>query len=221
MPYNQQILLVEGDQDKSFFEKICKKLSLDATVQVAPPKDIGGMYNTKGGVFNHLEVLLPLLSDGQITNIAVIVDADYIRHGSGYRKTIEKISEILEDFDFQLKTNLANENGLYFENSDGLHDFGLWVMPNNAQEGMLEDWIKFCVKEDEKILFQHASDVVQNLLHPKFKPHLTTKAEIATWLAWQKTPGHGLYSAIKEELLDENSMTFQNLCQWLKHIFPN
>ena len=221
MPDSKQILLVEGDSDKSFFEKICKKLSLNTTT-VVPPKDIGGTHNTKQGVLNQIPTLLKQLNDGQTTNIAAIVDADYVdTHGLGCQKTIEQIAEILNNFDFQLKTNIANKNGLYFENLDGLPDFGLWVMPDNKQNGMLEDWIKSCIKEDEKVLFQHATDVVQNLPHPKFKPHLTTKAEVATWLAWQKTPGHGLYSAVKEELLDENSVMFQNLCKWLKDIFPN
>ncbi|MCK5720641.1 MAG: hypothetical protein KAH84_11950 [Thiomargarita sp.] len=219
MPDGKQILLVEGTSDKSFFEKICKNLSLDATVKVTPPKDIGGTHNSKGGVLNQIPILLPQLNDGQKTNIAAIVDADYIRHGSGYQKTIEQIAKILNDFDFQLKTDIPNKNGLYFENSDGLPDFGLWVMPDNKQEGMLEDWIKSCIKDDENSLFQHASDTVHNLSHPKFKPHLTTKAEIATWLAWQKTPGHGLYSAINDKLLDEDSIIYQNLCRWLKDIF--
>jgi len=137
---SKQILLVEGDSDKSFFEKICKNLSLDATVKVTPPKDIGGTHNSKSGVLNQIPILLPQLNDGQKTNIAAIVDADYVStHGLGCERTIEQIAKILNDFDFQLKTNIPNENGLYFENSDGLSDFGLWVMPDNKQEGMLED----------------------------------------------------------------------------------
>ena len=62
MDHSKKILLVEGDSDKSFFEKICKKLSLDTIVQVAPPKDLGGRRNSKEAVFQRLEILLKQLA---------------------------------------------------------------------------------------------------------------------------------------------------------------
>jgi len=216
---SKKILLVEGESDKNFFEEICKKLNLDTTVQVAPPKDLGGNYNTKGGVLNHLEILLPQLDDGQITNLAAIVDADYIEHGGGNQKTVERVSEILNPLGFSINANIPAQEGLYFEHPDGLPDFGLWVMPDNNLDGMLEDWIGKCIKNEEKDLFEHAISAVTSLDAPKFKPHLQTKAEIATWLAWQKTPGRGLSSTIKDSLLDEDHNNFQQLCLWLKHIF--
>jgi hypothetical protein len=219
MANSQKILLVEGETDKSFFEEICKKLSLNTIVRVAPPRDLGGTHNTKGGVLNHLKILLPQLEDGQLTNIAVVVDADYIEHGSGGQKTVEQVSKVLESFGFTLKNSTSNSEGLLFKHSDGLRDFGLWVMPNNNREGMLEDWIIESIKNDEKALFQQATTAVQQLSSPKFKPHLQAKAEVATWLAWQKTPGHGLYSVMKEGLLDENSVPYTQLGNWLKSIF--
>ena len=216
-----KILLVEGETDKSFFKKICEHLSLDTTVQVAPPKDLGGTYNTKGGVANHLKILLPQLEDGQITHIAVVVDADYIKHGGGYQKTINTLSDIVEPSGFVLQRNKPVNSGLYFKNSDGLADFGLWIMPDNQQEGMLEDWIKLCIKESEKGLFQQASQAVQKISSPKkFKEHLTTKVEVATWLAWQKKPGHGLYCVMDGDgLLNYESPLFKEIEQWLLRIF--
>jgi len=219
MANSKKILLVEGETDKSFFEEICKKLYLNTTVQVAPPRDLGGTHNNKEGVLNHLEILLPQLEDGQLKNIAVIVDADYIKHGSGHQKTVERVSNILEPFGFTLQNITSNQKGLLFKHSDGLENFGLWVMPNNNHEGMLEDWIVDCIKNTENSLFQQATTAVQQLSPPKFKSHLQTKAEVATWLAWQKTPGHGLKSVMNESLLDENSPPYIGLSDWLKSIF--
>lgn len=73
---NDRLLLVEGESDKSFFEEICKTLGLHYIVTVALPKSVGGSYNTKEGVFNHLPNLLKQLCDAQITRLAVVVDAD-------------------------------------------------------------------------------------------------------------------------------------------------
>jgi len=58
MVASAKVRLVEGDADKSFFEKVCEKLFLDTSVQVAAPKDVGGGRNSKEAVFQRLEVLL-------------------------------------------------------------------------------------------------------------------------------------------------------------------
>lgn len=214
----KKILLVEGDADKSFFQKICKNLSLDTYVQVAPPKDLSGTHNSKEGVFQQLGLLFPQLNDGELTHIAVVVDADYLaQHGLGYQKTIDRITSIVEPFGFELDQDA--QSGICFKNPDGLADFGLWIMPNNQQEGMLEDWIKTCISETEQTLFQQATDAVQNIPTPKFPAHLTSKAEVATWLAWQKQPGHGLYAVIKDQLLDYESPLFKELERWLLNVF--
>ena len=109
--------------------------------------------------------------------------------------------------------------GVLFQHDDGLADFGLWVMPNNRDEGMLEDWIKHCIHPDENDLFAHAGTVVDTLPQTKFKPIHISKAEVATWLAWQKKPGHGLYHSVEENLIDTNSVLFKELSDWLNHIY--
>ena len=214
----EKVLLVEGDADKSFFKKVCEKLSLDASVQVAVPKDVGGRSNSKEAVFQRLTVLLKQLDDGKITHIALVVDADYPEyHGLGCQKTIDRVTAIVKPFDFKLDQEVAS--GLCFKHSDGFADLGLWVMPDNQQEGMLEDWIKSCVKEDEQTLFNQSIAAVQTIESPKFGSHSISKAEVATWLAWQKQPGHGLYEAIRGELLDDKSPLFNEMERWLLQIF--
>jgi len=218
MEHSSKVLLVEGDSDKSFFQKICKNLSLNTSVKVAPPKDLGGQRNSKEGVFQQLQLLLPQLNDGTYTHIGIVVDADYKQqHGLGYEGTIARVNGIVQPYDFELDQDSAH--GIRFKSKEGFADFGLWIMPDNRQEGMLEDWIKLCVKESEQELFQQATDAVQHLANPKFPEHLTSKAEVATWLAWQKQPGHGLYGAIKDDLLDSSSVLFEELKQWLLEIF--
>lgn len=216
----KKILLVEGEADKGFFEEICKKLTLDTSVLVAPPIDLGGTHNTKGGVSNHLKILLPQLDDGQITHIAVVVDADYDQHGGGYHRTMANLAGIIEPFGFVVENKSHAVSGICFKNSNGLADLGLWIMPGNQDDGMLEDWIKSCVSENEQALFDLAMQAVDQIAMPKFKPHLSTKAEVATWLAWQKKPGQGLYAAIENKLLNDEYPLFKELEDWLLKVFP-
>jgi hypothetical protein len=212
-------LLVEGEADRSFLKEVCKTLGLHTSVTVAPPKDVGGSHNTKEGVFNHLPILLNQLGDAQITRLAVVVDADSEDNGGGYNRAIDRVTEIVKSYGFTLRTN--PDGGVLFQHDDGLADFGLWVMPNNYDEGMLEDWIKSCVHSNEHKLFTHAKEVVGELSLPKFKPIHRSKAEVATWLAWQKQPGHGLYRAIEDQLIDMDSKLFLELKDWLTHIYSS
>jgi len=219
MAMPDRILLVEGEGDKSFFVEICKNLELHTYVNVAPPKDIGGYHNTKEGVFNYLPTLLNQLGDAQITRLAVVVDADSAANGSGYKHVIDKVKNIVKPHGFTLASDPVG--GVIFKHDDGLADFGLWVMPNNCDEGMLEDWIKSCVHPDENKLFEHAKNVVDTLTQKKFESIHISKAEVATWLAWQEQPGHGLYRAVEDQLIDTNSALFLESKVWLTHIYSS
>jgi hypothetical protein len=220
MTGTDHILLVEGESDRAFFEQICKVLGLDTRVTVAPPKSLAkeGAYNSKEGIFNYLPTLLGQLADGQTSRLAVVVDADSTANGGGYTQAIKKITDILTPHGFFLAPNTVG--GIVFKHNDGLADFGLWVMPNNSDEGMLEDWIKQCIHPNEQDLFTHAKSVVATLPSPKFKPIHLSKAEVATWLAWQKQPGHGPYRAVEDKLIDPSGTQYKNLIAWLNHIFP-
>lgn len=219
---SKNILLVEGEADRSFFEVICRQLSIDASIHVAAPKDLIASQvtkNTKEGVFSLLPELLKQLEDGTTEKLAVVVDADSMVNGGGFQKACDRVGRIVKPAGFDLVTS-RSAAGLVFENSDGFADLGLWVMPNNADEGMLEDWIKQCLHPGEDALYQHAGTSIDAIPGgPKFKPLHRTKAEVATWLAWQEKPGHGLYNAASPDLLNTSAPLFVDMHAWLQHVF--
>lgn len=215
----KNILLVEGEADRGFFEALCRMLGISVDVRVATPKDTGGTHNTKEGVLSHLtKVLLPQLQDGQLERIGVVVDADRAMHGSGFAATLQRFTEALAQSNY--RRNPVATSGLVFTHQDGLANLGLWIMPNNADEGMLEDWIKQCLHSDETGLYQHGEASIDAIPGaPKFQPWHRTKAEVATWLAWQKKPEHGLYNAAQSDLLNADAPLFKGLQMWLTHVF--
>ncbi|MEI6068024.1 MAG: DUF3226 domain-containing protein [Methylococcaceae bacterium] len=217
MANQDRVLLVEGETDQGFLIEVLKALNLQVDVKVAPPKELGGTYNSKQGVFNYLPNLLKQLADGSLINLAVVIDADTAPDG-GYQRTYDLVNAIVEPIGYSLKADSIS--GLIFEHNDGLADFGLWIMPDNTQEGMLEDWLKECIHHNEQALFVHAQSVVEELPKPqKFKSIHRSKAEVATWLAWQKQPGHGLYRAVTDQLLDSKKPLYSQMTTWLKHIY--
>ncbi len=220
----ENIILVEGQSDKSFFEAVLKKISLTAVVRVYVPKDRGTGHNSKQGVLNKLSTELKNIQDNNESRLAVILDADSQPNG-GLQHTLDQFDQKVNPDGYfrDLSKNLNNQNseGFVYQHNDGLNNIGLWVMPNNCHEGMLEDWIKSCMHTKENELFEHVVASIDNIPDaPKFKPIHKSKAEVATWLAWQTKPGHGLYQTIESDLLDVTNNDYQQLVTWLKTIFP-
>ena len=219
MGKSKRILLVEGVNDRSFYERLCQAHKLDTKVTIAPPRDVGGDFNTKQGAINHLPNLLKLMPDAQLERLALIVDADNAADGGGYSRTVAQISKLLGDFGFETKPTKVATGGLVFQHKDGLADFGLWVMPNNQDEGILEDWIQQSIVAGDHPLSAHAKAIVASLPNKKFTPVRLRKAEVATWLAWQARPGEGLYYAVEGNLLDKNAPLYTGLKSWLVQVF--
>jgi hypothetical protein len=222
---SSKVLLVEGDADRDLFTQLCQNLAFSPKIRVASPRDLNTeSRNGKQSVLKQVSILLKNIADmeagSRSRRLAVVIDADYKAEGGlGYQKTVEQFVDIVGKHGFVLVPASDSNNGLVFQHSDGLPDLGLWVMPNNDSDGMLEDWVKHCVHQDETVLFNHAKSVVDSLNPKKFKPIHLSKAEVATWLAWQEQPGHGLYLTAKAQLLDPSSLLYINLIAWLRHIY--
>jgi hypothetical protein len=219
MSKEECLLLVEGLNDKSFYEEFCRAHALMTSVTVAKPKDVGGRRNTKQGAINHLPLLLQQLADGRLKKLALIVDADQIVDGGGFLRTVEQVASVIQPFDYSVQPEILAGGGLIFPHNDGLAEFGLWVMPNNRDDGSLEHWIQDCVHFNEVNLFLKAKDSLKDLDPTKFDEIRVPKAEVATWLAWQRKPGEGHYFTIAENLLDQTSEKYAALKNWMERIF--
>lgn len=219
MAASSRILLVEGRSDEAFFDALCEMHALKAKVRVAPPRILGGKANNKEGLLNLLPLQLEQLADGSLERLALIVDADFpVTNGLGFAKTYKRVEDVLREYGFS-PVKRAGVGGLLFSSSEDFHDIGLWIMPDNKNDGMLEDWVKAGIIGTEAALFARATNAVHSLPQPKFKPLHVVKAEVATWLAWQDAPGRGMEHAAKAGLLDQQSLQYKKLLSWLTHIF--
>lgn len=219
---SKRVLLVEGINDESFFRAVINKHGLNASVVVAAPKSIGGNANTKNGAINQLPILLNGLADGSKERVGLVVDADFVQFGQGFKATIESVVNMVSPLGYVTPPVHIKNGGMVFQHNDGLPDFGLWVMPNNKDDGIVEDWVKASISPAENELFTQGKKAVAAIKAPKFQGHRLSKAEVATWLAWQAKPGEGLYYPISEELLvDAKTQPVLGLVSWMKTIFNN
>ncbi|HEO70462.1 MAG TPA: hypothetical protein ENN80_04310 [Candidatus Hydrogenedentes bacterium] len=97
---------------------------------------------------------------------------------------------------------------------------GIWIMPDNHAEGILEDFLRFLVPEGSRLL-EHVESSVASIPEGEclFPKQATPKAIIHTWLAWQEEPGKPLGTAITARYLDPEVEQVDVLVGWLKRIF--
>lgn len=216
---SKNILLVEGESDKYFFNQFikcfCSSLSVD--VKVVTPKDVSsGGYNNKQGAFAQLS----LLSKGtaEQMRLGLIVDADQKNHGGGVANTIEQLNQALVKNQFQSGIKSQTNSGYFFEHA--LHKCGVWITPNNQDDGIVEDFLLQSVKDKpNQSLLQHAKQIVDGLPTPtNFNAHKISKAYFSTWLAWQEQPSE-ISNLFRDHLIDENNIDFINLKSWLIELF--
>ena len=94
-------------------------------------------------------------------------------------------------------------------------------MPDNRQNGMLEDFISFLIPHDDRLL-----PVVDSIIEKieadkinKYKMIHHSKASVHTWLAWQEEPGTPLGAAITKRYLTTEEVTCKRLIDWMNNLF--
>ena len=100
---------------------------------------------------------------------------------------------------------------------------GVWIMPDNLQSGMLEDFVRYLIPENDllypfvdTVLAQIETDDIANRYNPNVH---RAKAFIHTWLAWQKDPGTPMGLALTKTYLDHNTALCLRFVDWLNRLF--
>jgi hypothetical protein len=223
-----KVLLVEGPDDRDFFMAALKNSGFEnVEIKLAVPRDIHPDVRGNGvdNLLTALELQIKkLLEDDGPDALGVVLDADY-KTGDpscdfGFSVRQNQVATILAQHGWQPALSGLSK-GEIFQNSNGLPLIGLWVMPDHQNDGMLEDFVTPLVNGlDQKNLLTHAQHTVSLLPTILFNPKLhTTKASIATWRAWQKTPGASLSKLIGNEALDLSLSPAAEFVDWLKATF--
>jgi hypothetical protein len=115
--------------------------------------------------------------------------------------------------------DILPETGLIIENET--QKVGVWIMPNNNSNGMLEDFISFLVPENDPLL-PIVDETLQHIENQKLNQYANihkSKAKIHTWLAWQENPGTPMGQSITREYLSTDKQTCQKFIAWLTELF--
>jgi hypothetical protein len=197
-------LLVEGNDDQHVIWALCVKFNLRQNFEVIDCKGIEKLY----------EQIPVRFKQSGINTIGIIVDAD-----TNLQSRWTSLKGLLTKQGFTMPEELPAE-GLILSNADNKR-IGVWIMPNNNLNGMLEDFISFLVPKDDKLL-PIVNATLQNLEDQKLNKYSIThksKAAIHSWLSWQEDPGTPMGLGITKRYLTTDEETCLQLTNWLTALF--
>lgn len=201
IPFPQK-LLVEGQDDQHVIWALCKKFDLTQNFEVIDCK----------GIDNLLSQIEVRLKESEIKTLGIIVDAD--------QDIASRLSCI--------KSNLASsgiaigdldKNGLIEQHQE--IKIGIWIMPNNNLNGMLEDFASFLIPTGDKLISKvnQTLEEIESDGIAKYQPIHKAKARIHTWLAWQEDPGTPMGLAITKRYLTTDEDVCTVFVNWLAALF--
>lgn len=199
-------LFVEGNDDQHIIWAICQQFSIAETFDV---KDCLG----RDKLLQLVPKVIPLMDSDM--KLGIVVDAD-----TNISTRWQSLSDILQNSGYQLP-NQFNRDGLILE-SPKRPKIGIWLMPNNQDNGMVEDFLNHLVPAGD-VLLQEARNVLSNLENKQIHRYNTSfhhsKALIHTWLAWQEDPGTPMGLAITKTYLTTNTELCNRFVSWLNRLF--
>jgi hypothetical protein len=209
--HNPKKLLVEGNDDLHVIGSIWKRTKGDEI----PPffiKDCKGKDNIPPD-------LRAIFQNPISTKIlGIVIDADFT-----LTEYWQSVRDLLGSIGYSIPEKPAAEGVI--ANSNGKYPrLGIWLMPDNATSGMLEDFVKYLVPTNDKLWPESErilSEIESQSLQRYSKDLHRSKALIHTWLAWQEDPGTPMGLAITKSYLTTNQELCQRFVNWLERLFDS
>ncbi len=192
-----KILLVEGEDDKRVIPELIEKAG-EISWETGSTTIIGiRVLGSKSDLLKEGEIQTAHKGSG-LQALGILIDAD------------EDANACWQSIRHQLEQNYPNlpidlpNTGLIAQAPDA-PKFGLWVMPDNTNRGMLETFLLHL--RPTSPLLELSLQVLKTAQEngAPFKEAHTDKAQIHTWLAWQDPPGRQMHNAIQEKMLTEKA----------------
>lgn len=210
-------ILVEGVNDQHLIRNLLLKHRIICTLIQHEPfsGDEQFVIRRADGYENLLRTLHARLAEDGLERLAVVVDAD-LDIATRWRSLSNRLIDL--GATGLPAEPLAEGTSISVQLPDRSVQVSLWLMPDNALPGRLETFAGLVMGNGD-VLWPHAKQVVEALPEKRFLPAAREKVDMATWLAWQQTPGMRLGEAVSASLLDAHAAHAQRLVNWIKHVF--
>ena len=196
-------LLVEGNDERYVIRRLCERMALES---VPEPEDCRGIEPL-------LERIRDTLVEPGLEALGIVADANSdigsrwqgIQHRAGTRGIV--------------LPNNPDPVGTIVTATEDTPRVGVWLMPNNADSGELEDFVAQMIPQDDPV-WPRSKDYIDRIpeKHQKFAANKTTRAQVHAWLATRADPRQmGL--AITAGDLKTDGVLVQAFVHWLNRLF--
>jgi hypothetical protein len=204
-------MLVEGEDDKfAIIELMGNHTEWPADKNKAPVwlESVGSPEEILAEGF-----ISAKLNESGTKVVGVVLDADV--HFDARWLRIKQISKKL----FNQVPEQMPPKGLILQDDSHGPRFGVWIMPDNSQHGMLETFLQGLVGETPLLTYAKAVVVEARRLSAPCKDAHVEKAEIHSWLAWQDPPGQALGRAITTLTLNPHAAKAKPFIEWFLELY--
>ncbi len=206
---NRKILLVEGIDDEHVMKHICGNHGIPHLDEI---REHGGAPN----LLESVPVRIKASEEGDVVGIVIDADTDMDARWRSIRDSITEMG-------YENTPEAPTPAGTIIDPPEEtlLPRLGIWIMPDNRANGILEDFLRFLVPQPSALL-EHVKQSVANIPNEERRfrlPEDEPKAIIHTWLAWQREPGKPFGTAITARFLDPNLAEGRVIASWLKRLF--
>jgi hypothetical protein len=180
-----QRLLVEGVNDLHFISNLALALDLPKVKGYETAQKYRDEFvvvaNSKNNIKNELTALL---LEPNLSNLGIILDTDQKTIDSNWQSVTSILKNKYESF----LPKSHDINGPIIQTP--FLKIGIWIMPNNQKQGYLEHFFEDLIDKNDEF-WQLTNQITEGFIKEgknRFKPIHKQKADVHTWLAWQKDP---------------------------------
>ncbi|MGK7943638.1 MAG: DUF3226 domain-containing protein [Microcystaceae cyanobacterium] len=237
---NPKLLLVEGNTDKRVIPELMEKNGVNPW-EISPKKYVVDIEVLKSKTsedeskvnksFNTEETITKITTELKASNrsaLGWIMDRDFTDQNTWESVRNICTKAIKKYYDDQYPETDIPEIPKYLPDQgliitlEGNIKFGVWMMPDNKNEGMLETFLTYLIPDPESNpLWLYTKEVVAEAKQQgaSYIDNHRDKALIHTWLAWQNEPGRQLHLAVKCKNLDPTHPRGQAFVKWFKELY--
>ncbi|PIV88215.1 MAG: hypothetical protein COW48_07185 [Hydrogenophilales bacterium CG17_big_fil_post_rev_8_21_14_2_50_63_12] len=203
----KRVLMVEGADDEHVVKHICGERQLGLIDKIRDCK----------GKDPLLENLAVQLKESDVIALGILLDAD-----TNLQARWQSVTDRLRLAGYTDTPDAPSQNGTVIAAPANtlLPRVGIWLMPDNQANGILENFLRFLVPEGDS-LFAHVEQSIDTIpdTQCRFSELKKPKAKMHTWLAWQEEPGKPFGQAISARYLDPKLPAADTFAAWLQRTF--
>ena len=203
----EPIFLVEGNNDENVLRHLSRIHGIINNIKdihVDPCEGLPDLLN-----------LIPVRVKANPPSLGIIVDAN-----ADIQTRWKELSTILSAHGYFLPDVPEKQGTIVRQNNLPL--LGIWLMPDNQSNGMLENFLITMVPAEDKlfpIADRTLTEIEQKPELIRYPLHKHSKALVHTWLAWQQKPGLPFGTAIAEHYFNTDNELVKQFLEWVKKLF--